>query len=163
MLTQAQLATLKTAIMAETDPTFVQYRTNGQTPLMRDWFNSPAVPAFLVRRTYVESSEVGPVLNYVAVSNLTTANRDRATTFLALNQAGFKPTADVESYWDTTFGGTLGGEGANTRTALQNLWRRQATRGERLFATGTGTQLSPGTLVFEGDITDTDIGRALAL
>jgi hypothetical protein len=160
-LTPAQLATLKAAILAETDAAFVSARTNGQTPLMASFYNEPS--AFVVRRSRVMSSEIGPALNYVAVSNLTTLNRDRATTFVVLNPDFFAPTADVEAYFETTFGGTLGGEGANTRAALQALWRRFAKRGERLYATGTGTTPSPGALVYEGDITDADIGAALEL
>jgi len=35
-LTPAQLTTLKAAILAETDPEFVGYRTNGQTGLIED-------------------------------------------------------------------------------------------------------------------------------
>ncbi len=160
-LTPAQLPILKAAILAETDTAFVQARNNGQTPLMAEFYN--AASTFVVRRSRVMSSEIGPALNYVAVSNLTTANRDRMTTFVLLNADSFTPTADVESYWETTFGGTLGGEGANTRAALQALWRRFAKRGERLYATGTGTTQSPGALVFEGDVTDSDISAALAL
>jgi len=97
------------------------------------------------------------------VSSLTTANRDRATTFLMLNPENFEPTADVESYWDTTFGGALGGQGQATRDALVALWRRAATRGEALYATGTGTAIAPGVLVFEGTISDADISAALSL
>jgi hypothetical protein len=158
-LTPAQLPTLKAAILAETDPAFVTARTNGQTPLMAAFFNDPST--FVVRRSRVMSSEIGPALNYVAVSNLTTLNRDRATTFVVLNPDSFAPTADVEAYFETTFNGALGGEGANTRATLQALWRRFARRGERLYATGTGTTQAPGALVFEGAITDADIGAAL--
>jgi hypothetical protein len=115
----------------------------------------------VVRRTSVQSAEIGPILNYVAVSNLTTINRDRATTFVALNKDSFVPTADVESYWDTTFAGALGGQGQATRDALVALWRRFAKRGERLFATGTGTTVSPGALAYEGSISNGDIVAAL--
>lgn len=161
MLTTQQLQTLKTAIAAEADPGFVFARTNGQTSVMAAFYNGPS--AFIVRRSRVESAEIGPVLNYVAVSSLTTANRDRATTFLMLNPEGFRPTPDVESYWDTTFGGALGGQGQATRDALVALWRRAATRGEALYAAGTGTAAAPGVLVFEGSITDAHISAALGL
>ena len=159
-MTPAQLATLKAAILAETDPAFVALRTAGAEQPMADWYN--AASTFVVRKPTVESSAIGPVLNYVAVSNLTTANRDRATTFLSLNPVSFSPTSDIEAYWDTTFGGALGGEGANTRAALQALWRRLVNRVERLFCTGTGTTVSPGSLgSFEGTISAQDISDAL--
>jgi hypothetical protein len=160
-LTPAQLPALKAAILAETDSAFVTARQQGAVGEMSAFYNQPST--FVVRRSSVMSSEIGPTLNYVAVSNLTTINRDRATTFVMLNPASFAPTADVEAYWETTFNGALGGEGANTRTALQNLWRRFAKRGERLFATGTGTTLSPGALVYEGDISIDDVVQAINL
>ena len=160
-MTPSQLTTLKSAILAETDPAFVALRTAGAVGAMADWYNQPST--FVVRKPTVESSAIGPALNYVAVSNLTTANRDKATTFLTLNPLSFSPTADIESYWDTTFGGALGGEGANTRAALQSLWRRLATRGEKLFATGTGTTVAPGALVFEGSVTIDDVVQAINL
>ena len=160
-LTTAQLATLKAPNQLETDPVCVGYRQQGATGAMADWLN--VTSTFVVRRNRVAASEIGPTLNYVAVSSLTTANRDRATTFLLLNPDSFSPTSDIESYWDTTFGGALGGEGANTRAALQALWRRLATRGERIFATGTGSQASPGALTFEGLISNGDVVQAVNL
>jgi hypothetical protein len=160
-LTTAQLTTFKVAILAETDPAFVALRAAGAVGAMADWYNQPST--FVVRKRSVDSSAIGPILNYVAVSNLTTINRDRATTFVTLNPVSFAPTADIESYFDTTFAGTLGGEGVNTRAALQALWRRLATRGERLFATGSGTTVAPGALVFEGSVTIDDVVQAINL
>lgn len=160
-MTPAQLTTLAAAIAAETYPAFVAFRTAGATGAMADFYNEAS--AFIVRRKRVEASEIGPVLNYVAVSSLTVANRDRATVFLTLNPEVFSPTADIEAYWESTFGGALGGEGANTRAALSALWRRPATRGEALYATGTGSTASPGALVFEGYITNGNIVAAINL
>lgn len=162
-LAPAQLPALKAAILAETDPVFVGYRANGQTPLMSDWYNSPTSPAFVVWRKSVATAEVGKAVNYIAVEAMTDANRTRITTFYAMNPAQFEPRADVRSYWSNTFSGTLGGEGANTRAALEALWKRAATRGEKLYASGAGTDVSPGTLGWEGLISDADINAALAL
>ena len=79
-----------------------------------------------------------------------------------MNPESFVPTADVESYWDTTFSGALGGQGQATRDALVALWRRFALRGEKLYATGTGTTVSPGSLVVEGSISNDNIVQALS-
>jgi hypothetical protein len=160
-LTTQQLATLKAAILAETDATFVALRAATDETGMAAWYNAPTSPAFIVWRRDVKTPEIGPVLNWVAVANLTTANRDRATTFVMLNPSQFNASADIAAYWDTTFGGSLGGEGANTRAALQALWRRTANRVERLFATGTGTDATPGFLGWEGIISAQDISDAL--
>jgi hypothetical protein len=59
-----------------------------------------------------------------------------------------------------TFSGALGGQGQATRDALDALYRRTATRGERLYATGAGTTVSPGVLVYEGNISTGDITDA---
>jgi hypothetical protein len=163
-LTTAQLATLKTAILAETDATFVGYRTNGQTTLMADWYNAPSNPSFIVYRRSVSTDEVGKTVNYVAVEALTDLNRGRIDTFYVMNPLSFSPErSDIRTFWANVFSGALGGQGQATRDALEALWRRTATRGERLYATGTGTTVAPGALVFEGAITDADITAALAL
>lgn len=161
-LTPQQLPALKAAILAETDPTFVGYRDNGQTPLMAAFYSSPST--FVVFKTSETVAAVGQVVNYVAFEALTTANLEKINTFTRLNMSTFKPSsADVRSFWANVFSGALGGQGQATRDALEALWRRFAKRGERLFATGTGTTLAPGVLVFEGDITDADISAAINL
>lgn len=159
-MTPAQLTTLKAAILAETDAGFVAMRAANNEQGMADWYNGAST--FVAWKKRVNSSEIGPILNYVAVAALTVANRDRATVFLALNPESFAPTEDIASYWHSTFSGALGGQGANTQAALQALWRRIVKRGERLFCTGAGSDASPGTLGnFEGDITAQDISDAL--
>lgn len=161
-MTPEQLQTLKAAILAETDPTFVGYRTNGQNTLMADWFNQPST--FVVYKTSETVAEVGRVVNYVAFEALTTANLEKINTFTRLNMQTFPPSkSDVRSFWANVFSGALGGFGQATRDALEALWRRPATRAERIFATGTGTTLAPGALVFEGAISDAHIQQALAL
>lgn len=162
-LTSQQLVVLKTAILAETDPEFVSYRDNGQVPKMAEWYNKPNSPEFTVWKTFVTTAEVGKTVSYIAVEAMTDANRVRITTFYAMNPISFEPRADIRTYWANTFSGALGGEGANTRLALEALWKRAAPRAEKLYATGTGSVASPGTLVFAGSITDSDIQPALAL
>lgn len=162
-LTTPQLLTLKTAILAETDAEFVTYRANGQNTLMAQWFNATASPAFVVWRKRVSTAEIGKTVNYIAVEAMTTANQDRIKTFYAMNPLEFAPRSDVRSFWANTFSGALGGQGQATRDALEALWRRNATRAEKLFALGTGTTLAPADLVFEGQVVDLDIAAALAL
>lgn len=47
-------------------------------------------------------------------------------------------------------------------TAVRTAMQRIATRGEKVFATGTGTPAAPGVLAFEGQVTDYDVVQALA-
>ena len=58
-LTPAQLTILKTAILAETDPTFVSYRVAGATGAMADWYSQPSAPAFIVWKTAITAQQVG--------------------------------------------------------------------------------------------------------
>ncbi len=146
MLTPSQVATFRNDLT--TNPEVSAWVAARNDDAIADYYNAASSPAFLVWRKQINTSEIGPVLNWVAVSNLTTANRDRATTFVVLNPNTFDATADIASYWDTTFGGALGGEGANTRAALSALWKRSVSRLERLFVTGTGTDATPGTTPF---------------
>lgn len=150
-LTTAQLATLKTYINSV--PSWASLPNDSTAALfIAGELNKPAAPAFVVWRRNIATAEIGPVLNYQAVAALTTANRDRATTFVALNPNSFNASADIASYWDTTFGGALDGQGAATRAALQSLWRRSASVAEKVLATGTGTDAAPAVLGFEGSI-----------
>jgi hypothetical protein len=160
-LTNAQLLTLKAAIAAETDPTFVGYRTAGSTGQMAEWYSANTSPAFIVYRSSVATAEVGKAVNYVAVEAMTDINRARITTFYTMNPMSFAPRDDVRSYWDATFSGTLGGQGQASRDALTALWKRTARRVERVFATGAGSDASPGTLVVEGPISNEEIVLAL--
>lgn len=163
-LSPAQLPALKASIEAETDPTFVGYRTNGQTPLMTAWYN--AASTFVVFKTSEPTASLGKTINYVAFEALTTANLEKFNTFRALNPDTLNPAkSDVRTFFANVFSGALGGQGQATRDALEALWRRFATRAEKLYVTGpgTGTTVDPGTLVFQGSITDADISAALAL
>lgn len=161
-LSQNQLPALKAAILAETDVAFVAFREAGAVGAMAAFFNQPS--AFVVYRSSVETSEIGKTVNYDAVAAMTTANLARIDTFEVLNPTSFDPgRSDIRSYFANTFSGALGGQGQATRDALEALWRRFAKRGERLFATGTGTSLAPGVLVFEGDIAESDVVQAINL
>lgn len=161
-LSTTQLTTLKAAILAETDPTFVGYRNAGDNAGMANWYNVPS--SVIVWRKKVPSEEIGKTVNYVAVVNLTATNLARVTDFLRLNPVEFDPSrSDIRDYFSQAFGGALGGQGQATRDALEAMYRRAATRGEALYETGTGTTVSPATLGYEGSITTDDVRAAMAL
>lgn len=160
MLTSAQLTTLKAAINAETDPAFVALRTAGSTGLMAEWYNVDST--FIVWKTRVSVEEVGDAIKSGAIVGLTSLKMQRLQLLTGdLSGGNINPSnADRRAGFDAIFDGV--GDEATTRTQLAVLWKRAATRGEKVFATGTGTTGTPGNLVYEGSITDTDIVRALA-
>ena len=94
------------------------------------------------------------------VAGLSTLNATRLQTIAQYSPAGINPsTADRRAFFDDVYSGA---GGVLTRAKLLILWKRFALRGEKLFATGTGTDLLPATLVFEGRVTNTDVLAALA-
>jgi len=157
-LTNDQLTTLRTAIDAETDPTFVQYRTEGATGWMALWFNANST--FTVWKSALEAPIVGEAFDAASLDAMTAGNADKLNNFRQWNDVVYPARADHRSFFDGVFSPA---SGATTRANLYALWRRFATRGEKLFCTGTGSDASPGNLVYEGQITDHDVIRALAL
>lgn len=164
-LTDAQIATFKTAVLAETDPTLVSLRNAGATGQMTEWYNAPTSPAFVVWKTRLSEHEI------------TSLTSDEGTVW---SWPAFIARSEPErSGWQRMFNGTYtinpslaqvrqgitdifsGGTGAAQRTHLLAMGKRPATRAEKIFATGTGTTATPGTLVFEGRIGEYDIVRAL--
>lgn len=157
-LTDAQLPTLKTAIAAETDPTFVQNRNAGATGAMATFYNTNH-PTFIVWKTLVALGDIGKAMDGAEAAGLTTANNTRLQVRAAFMASGENPSvAGTRFFYDDVFS-----TGGVTKAALLVLWKRAAKRGERLYATGTGSDASPGQLVFQGDITNDDVVRALAL
>ncbi len=161
-MNNSQYPILKAALLADTDPDVqAAVSARNDTEIAR-LYNLDS--SFIVFKKWVELKDIGEAVNYVAVEAMTDANRGRITTFYTMNPSGFSPSrSDMRDYWANTFSGALGGQGANTRAALEALWRRPATRAEAVFATGTGTTANPGELVFEGTITINDVGKALNL
>ena len=158
-LTPAQRTTLAAHIRANTDPAVVTALSTRNDTKLAELYNSAS--SFIVWKKSIPTSDVGVTVNYIAVEAMTDANRTRITTFYAMNPVSFAPRSDIRSFWANTFSGALGGEGQNTRDALEALWRRAALLVEKVFATGTGTTVAPGDLTFEGTATIEDIGRAL--
>lgn len=161
-LTPAQLPTLKAAILAETTPAFVALRQANDEQGMANWYN--AASTFICWRTSVSRAEI---------YNLTSAE---ATNW---SWAFYKTQAAVEqNAWTQMFMGDqadfsqdnlragiaiifTSASAVNATHALA-IGKRLATRGERVFATGTGTLLTPGKFgSFQGLLTAQDISDAL--
>lgn len=186
-LTNGQLNTLKAAILAETDPVFVQYRTEGSTGLMAEWFNQPASPAHTV---WASSVDVNTLLDTIDFSQYTpntlptdanaavstarllaiqtkqmnlqnmVLGRDRLNCSRDRVREGLLDAViDIPSGTNGAVRSAAGAAGIRTVNAMT----RPATRGEKIFAT---TQDSTGTvtafnLVVEGNISDTDVVLAI--
>lgn len=169
MLTDAQIPTLRTAIQNETDPAFVTLRNAGATGDMAAFFNQDASPEYWVWRTRVMKRElvtsVGPegtTFNWTGTGFITRSVGERdAWRELFDGSGSVNPSLDnVRTAFGDIFSGATAPAPAN-RTHLLAVSRRKATRGEKLFATGTGSTASPAKLGFEGEVTNDDVVRAV--
>lgn len=164
MLTAQQLPALAAAIQA--DPAFATFLAAGDDGSIAAAFNLPAAPTFWVYRDAVTQDEI--MLNgfdWVRVDNLS-AGKARIWEWLfkndsrTINPAKANVRAGIVECWKGTAADVA------VRVAVFAHCQRPATRGERLFATGAGTTIDqdgngPGLAVFSGDITSTDVARAL--
>jgi hypothetical protein len=153
--TPAQLATLKNDIAANFSG---QPNTPDGSAAIAAAYNQLASPAFTVWKTKVAIGDVGKTFNATELAGLTSLNTQRLQNLAAWLAEGINPSlAPVRQFFDDVFSGAGGN---NTRPALLAQWKRQATRFERLFATGTGNDANPATLVLEGAITYQDVENA---
>lgn len=156
-MTSAQLTTLKAAIDADGVMSAYPIRDDGYYDLAI-YLNQTATPAFTVWKTNVPLSEVGRKFNGAELGGLTTANHTRLQTIGTFLIEGVNPSlADNRAFFDDVFSGA---GGANTRAALLALWKRAATRVEKIFAVGAGSDASPATMGFEGPVSPTDVQLA---
>ena len=188
-LTTPQLQTLKAAIAAETDATFVGYRTNGQTGLMAAWFNG-AHPSAKAWNSAARWADIGNAIDFSrytpSVANMPsdTAGTNRLVGILiklmvqqnlillagsaALMDA--TDTGNIKAVLDTVTGiqsgsaGAVQAPGGALGVNVANALTRAATRGEAVFG---GTDYTDGNvtaklLTREGDITESDVTAALS-
>jgi hypothetical protein len=157
-LTPEQLPALKAAILAETDPAFVELRQANNEEGMAAWYN--VAGTFVVWRTSVTKAEIqaSPAFDWTRVDNLSVGKAriwDQMFYGGAINASQQNYRTGVEAVWVGTQADL------NVRAAVFAVMKRAALRGERVFATGTGTDAVPGLLTFEGTITAQNTSDAL--
>ena len=161
-MTPAQLAALKAAINAETDPAFVAARTNGQTPLMTAFLNADKSPAVKAWRTSVPpevSDEATPWVNFDTV---TQAGKRDSYLHAFMRYSRDYSKAAVRKWITDVWGNATANSNATailTDAGLRNITRAEAILGGANTAT-TGT-VGAIKLAWEGPLSDSDIGAAL--
>lgn len=156
-LTNAQLQTLKAAILADPELAAFPNTLDGAFDLAVK-LQETAAPAFVVWRTSVSQSEI--ILNgfdWTRVDNLSVG---KARIWEWMFQFGsIDPSkVNVRAGIDTVWVGTQAD--LNVRAAVYVHCKRSANRGEKIFATGTGSDASPATMAVEGTINYQDIFAA---
>lgn len=159
-LTPAQLSTLKSAILAETDPTFVALRTANDENGMAGWYNAPTAPAWIAWRTDVSAEETGNAWVGTDIDGMSALNMQRLQLLLASAPSGKfdMSRSDRRAGFENPFGTN---QNNASRVAMRAAWKRTLSRFERIYATGTGTDASPGTPGVQGLVSAQNISDAL--
>ena len=176
MLTTSQLATLRADIIADGTLNAQPNNSDGNSVIAAA-YNLNAVPDFWVWRTSVPKSEMtnsvsvdATTFSWTGTGFITRSVGERDAWRELFGEGGVcNPSlANVRQAFSDIFSGATAPAPAN-RTHLTTVARRKATRGEKLFATGTGSTASPGLLnvvaagaigFSEGQLTYSDVGQA---
>jgi hypothetical protein len=148
-LTQAQLTTLKTAILAETDASVVAARqAPADTTTIANFYNQIASPQVLLWKPVVKVDDLKPAVDWVSFGNFTVQKQN---TWFAMCQGMTidATSANIRNGFGAVFTGA-------TLTALTAVAQRSATRFEALFTTSNVSS------VFGQTVRDVDIEEALA-
>ena len=164
-LSNEQLPTFRAAIDAETDPVMLARLNSGDLHGVADWYNEPGT--FVVWRTDLSEEEI--VSNTSAEDTVwdwslyisTSIAEKMAWERIFAGTGAINPSIDhVRAGIGEIFSGP---QYTAQRTHLLAMAKRNATRVEGLFATGTGTTITPGKLVYEGFINYRNVQKALEL
>lgn len=156
-LTPTQQATLKAAILA--DPTLNAYPNtgDGNFDLAVHLSQTLAIPAFIVWRTDVPTKDIKKAIvwtEYIAATSV--ADRD-ALNLIISNGIVNAADLNIRQGFQDIFAGP---QKAVTRANLVAISKRSATLIEKILATGTGSDVAPATMTFEGTISGGDVALA---
>ena len=164
-LTPAQQVTLKAAIIA--DPILDAEPNNSDGAFaIAAALNVEAVPAYIVWRTAIDESEITAKVSDEATSWSWTSyiarsdgERDAWGRMFSISGTIDASLPNVRQAMADIFSGGASGA-AGQRAHLLACGKRNATRAEKIFATGAGTQGSPSTMEFEGALAYQDVQAA---
>ena len=156
-LTPAQVATLRTLVLAE--PTLASARQSGDDTAIAAWLNAPSSPSYIVWRTSVtkEQIQASASFDWTRVDNLSVGKAriwDQMFYGGSINPSQANYRAGIDATWVGTQADL------NVRSAVYAVCKRTATRAEKALATGTGSDASPATMGFEGMISAADVAAA---
>lgn len=157
MLTPQQQQIVKAAILADPVLNAIPDTWDGAYAIA-DLFNLPSDPPVIVWRTRVPLEEVmANGMDWTRVDNLS-VGKARIWDWLGRLGTIDASRANIRAGIDATWVGTAAD--LAVRAMVYTHCKRTATRIEALLATGTGTDASPATMGFEGQITYADVYAA---
>jgi hypothetical protein len=159
MLTDAQQQVLAAALRASTDPVVVAALAIRNDMALADWCN--ALSAFIVWRSRVSQDEIMQNgFDWTQVDNLTVGKARIWEWMFDNSQGEINPSkSNIRGGIDECWKGTAAM--LAVRAAVYVHCKRAATNLEEIFATGTGTDATPGLLVVDGNIGHPDVSQAL--
>jgi hypothetical protein len=158
-MTTAQLQTLKAAILADPFTAAQPAGSDGDFAIAA-YLNELVSPAFTVWRTSVSINEImANGFDWTRVDNASTGEAriwEWMTALGEINPSRANIRAGIEEAWKGTAQAQI-----NQRAAIYIHCKRDATRFEKVFATGTGTVAVPATMTLEGPLSlfDVDLAR----
>lgn len=161
MLTSQQLATLKAYI--DSVPAWAALPNNSDTAsFIADELNKPTSPAWIVWRDAVQAVEIGDAWIGTDIDGMSSLNMQRLQLLLASAAGGTFDMRRIDRR--AGFENPFGANASNaSRVAMRAAWKRAATVFEKLFATGTGSDASPGVTTLTGAVSYPDVFEARAL
>lgn len=158
-LSTAQKAALKADILA--NPALTQEVIDRRDDLIAAHYSAASSPAFIVWRFNVTRDECTvDGFDWTQVDNLTVGQAriwdllfDTASRAINFGEPGKR--AAISECWKGTAAKVA------VATFVLGKGKRTANRVEKLFATGTGSDAAPGTLVVEGKLTQPEISELL--
>lgn len=162
-LSGAQLITLKAAIVADASFNGIPLTSAGANTI-RDAFNAAASPAYVVWRSAVSRSEVYNTTSAEATTwNWTTYKAQAVAEQNAWTQMFMGDQANMAQANLRAGVAAIFGAGNAQTTHILAVAKRNTTRAEKLFASGSGTTATPSTMTFEGLLTSDDVQQAREL
>lgn len=152
-LTVGQKAQLKTFIQSVPEANLLL--TDGNLSGLADWLNTTASPTFVVWKTKVTRAEIMQNgFDWVRVDNLS-VGKARIWEWMfqdgPINAAKDNVRLGIDEAWKGTAADLA------VRAAVYVHCKRSASRFERVFATGTGSDAVPATMAVEGPIDYTEL------
>lgn len=159
MLTTQQAAALKTDIEADPALAAIPHNADGALAIV-DYYATAASPAYIVWRTSVPIDEImRNGMDWARVDNLS-VGKARIWEWMGrlgtINPSQPNIRAGIDATWTDANQADLA-----VRAQVYVHCKRSATRAEKLFATGTGSTVSPATMTYEGKLIYTDVMQAM--
>lgn len=159
-MTPEQLTKLKDEILADNTLNSQPMNSDGAYNIAVE-LNKLASPDFIVWKTDVSVDEImRNGMDWARVDNLSVGKAriwdwlGRLGTF---NAAKLNVRAGIDAAWVGTAADLA------VRAAIYVHCKRKARRIEKILATGTGSDVSPATMTFEGDLSYQDVESARSL